>query len=92
MNRYNVMTGQIDQFNRVINFTVWDNVAGPLAICANEADAKKVAAALNELEPEGVEPPPPPTDPEEGLCPRGGDHVSGDDFHCKKCGEDLIPF
>lgn len=90
MTRYSVIPGAVDQFNRMINFAVWQADAGPVAICATEADANKVAAALNEFDPVLDEPPPAP-DPEYGLCPRGGDHATGEGWLCKKCGEDTCP-
>lgn len=91
MTRYSVIEGPHDQFLRVSNYVVLDGIYGPLAICHCEADAKKVMAALNQLDGEGEAPSAPP-DPEEGLCPRGGDHVHNGEGYCKKCGEDLIPF
>lgn len=90
MTRYSVQPGPYDQFLRVSNYVVFDMVAGPLAICHCEADAKKVAAALNMFDGDQAAPVPPPHR-EEGLCPRGGDHVVGDDWLCKKCGEDTCP-
>lgn len=91
MNRYSVLPGAVDQFNRTVNHTVWDSVAGPLAICANEEDAKKVAAALNEFEPAEIAPPvQPPVDREQDLCVRGGDHAPDQGGRCKKCGNFAI--
>lgn len=90
MNRYSVIPGEVDQFGYVCNWRVMMNVGFVLAICREEADAKKVAAALNMFDGEQADPVPPPN-PEEGLCPRGGDHVTGDNWLCKKCGEDTCP-
>lgn len=90
MNRYSVIPGEADQFGYACNWRVMMNVGLVLAICREEADAKKVAAALNMFDGDQAAPVPPPHQ-EEGLCPRGGDHVVGDDWLCKKCGEDRCP-
>lgn len=89
MTRYSVLPGPHDQFLRVSNYVVVDMVAGPIAICHCEEDAKKVAAALNIFDGDQSAPVPPPN-PEEGLCARGGDHAVGLDGCCKKCGEFMI--